>query len=177
MFNKNLLQRLWSPYVVGLCLGVLSWITFGLMGHMLGTSTTFVRIAAAFWSIFSPSHFANSIYYRRHLANNSWINWQFALIIGLFIGSYLAKKLSGSKEVVYVPKLWKKAFGSSFALRAIAAFIGGVFVMFGARFAGGCASGHGLSGSMQLALSGWLFMMGLFIVGIPTALLLYKRSN
>ena len=35
----------WSPYAVGILIGVLSWITFAFMGKALGTSTSMVTIA------------------------------------------------------------------------------------------------------------------------------------
>jgi uncharacterized protein len=174
---KNILQRPWSPYIVGLGLGLLSWLTFGFMGHLLGTSTTFVRLAALFWRVVNPAHLNNSMYYNCYLSEQSWINWQFAVLIGLFVGALLARKLSGAKRAPFVPELWSKGFGRSPLRRVIGAFVGGIFVMFGARLAGGCASGHGLTGGMQFALSGWLFMVGLFGVGIPVALLLYSRSS
>ena len=40
--------------------------------------------------------------------------------------------------------------------RFAAAFVGGAIEMYGARLAGGCASGHGISGTLQLALSSWV---------------------
>ena len=46
--------------------------------------------------------------------------------------------------------------------------------MFGARLAGGCPSGHGLSGLSQLAVSGFLAAAGFFAGGIIMARLLYR---
>jgi hypothetical protein len=48
--------------------------------------------------------------------------------------------------------------------------------MYGARLADGCTSGHGISGCLQLAVSGWLFFIVMFASGILTAKLLYGRS-
>jgi uncharacterized membrane protein YedE/YeeE len=41
--------------------------------------------------------------------------------------------------------------------------------VFGARLAGGCTSGHIISGITQLSLSGMLFGAGVFMSGILTA--------
>ena len=77
-----------------------------------------------------------------------------------------------------VPATWSQQFGSSSAKRLIAAFLGGVIIMYGARMAGGCTSGHGISGSLQLALSSWTFFLTMFAAGIVTALVLFhKRAN
>ena len=46
----------------------------------------------------------------------------------------------------------------------------------GSRLAGGCTSGHMMSGIMQTSLSGYLFAAGAFAAGIPTAILLFKRE-
>ena len=63
------------------------------------------------------------------------------------------------------------------AVRAIGAFLGGIVAMFGARLAGGCPSGHGLSGLMQLSISGFLAMAGFFGAGIVIAHLVYKSGR
>jgi len=49
--------------------------------------------------------------------------------------------------------------------------------MFGARLAQGCTSGHGISGSLQLAVSSWVFVGAFFAVGLATALLLFGREG
>jgi uncharacterized membrane protein YedE/YeeE len=61
--------------------------------------------------------------------------------------------------------------------RMIAAFIGGAILLFGARLAGGCTSGHGISGTMQLALSSWIFFPVMFITGIITARILFRKKT
>jgi uncharacterized membrane protein YedE/YeeE len=47
--------------------------------------------------------------------------------------------------------------------------------MIGARLANGCTSGNGISGSLQLALSGWVFFLTIFASGVATALLFRKE--
>jgi len=56
--------------------------------------------------------------------------------------------------------------------RALLAFTGGVLVLWGARLAGGCTSGHMMSGTMQGALSGWIFAAAVFAAAVPAALLI-----
>jgi uncharacterized membrane protein YedE/YeeE len=59
----------------------------------------------------------------------------------------------------------------------VGAFIGGVILMFGARLAGGCPSGHGLSGNMQLAVSGLLALVFFIVGGMATARILYGNGG
>lgn len=57
------------------------------------------------------------------------------------------------------------------------AFVGGFLVLVGARLAGGCTTGHVLSGMTQLSVSGFLFAFTMFVGGIPVALLLKRRPG
>lgn len=50
-------------------------------------------------------------------------------------------------------------------------FIGGIFLLFGARMANGCTSGHMMSGIMQLSVSSIIFTIVLF----PIAMIAAKR--
>jgi hypothetical protein len=59
----------------------------------------------------------------------------------------------------------------------VRSLLGGFLIMFGARVAGGCTSGHGISGSLQLALSGWIFFIAVFAGGILAALLLKTKET
>ena len=52
----------------------------------------------------------------------------------------------------------------------------GFIVLYGARLAGGCTSGHMMSGMMQTAVSGYIFAAGAFLAGIPIAVLMFKKE-
>ena len=56
-------------------------------------------------------------------------------------------------------------------------FLGGAVLLFGARLAGGCTSGHSLSGGLQLAVSSWIFTASMFAAGVATAFALYGRKG
>ena len=96
-------------------------------------------------------------------------------LIGTFLGSLLSVLASGTFRLEKVPATWARHFGGSPAKRLLAAFLGGVIIMFGARMAGGCTSGHGISGSLQLAVSSWVFFLTMFAFGTLTALLLFRK--
>ena len=44
----------------------------------------------------------------------------------------------------------------------------------GARWGSGCTSGHGISGTAQLAVSGWIAAVCFFAGGILTAVLIFN---
>jgi uncharacterized membrane protein YedE/YeeE len=54
------------------------------------------------------------------------------------------------------------------------AFAGGFIMLFGARIADGCTSGHGLSGMAQLAVSSSVAVAAMFAGGILTAMLMRR---
>jgi uncharacterized membrane protein YedE/YeeE len=96
-------------------------------------------------------------------------------LIGTFLGSLLSVLASRTFRWEKVPATWAQQFGNSASKRLAAAFLGGIIIMFGARMAGGCTSGHGISGSLQLALSSWTFFLTMFGFGILTALVLFRK--
>lgn len=163
----------WSPYVVGAGIGLLSCFSFLSAGHALGITTAFETTAG----LIEKNLPADMIDQNSLLSKPLKIDWGWMLVLGVFLGAYLSSKVSGDRGVPAVPPLWSQRFGSSPAKRYLAAFAGGLVMMIGARIAGGCTSGHGISGSLQLAFSGWLFVAVAFSAGIATALLLFGAKG
>ncbi|MFP4283825.1 MAG: YeeE/YedE thiosulfate transporter family protein, partial [Opitutales bacterium] len=62
----------------------------------------------------------------------------------------------------------------SLGLRSVVAFLGGMAMAFGARLAGGCTSGHGISGTLQLNLASWIALVCFFLGGMAVAFPLYR---
>jgi len=89
----------------------------------------------------------------------------------------IASTISGTFVLKAVPDMWERRFGTSVIKRGVIAFFGGLIAMFGARLAGGCPSGHGLSGSLQLAVSGYIALICFFIGGIIVARTLYGEGK
>ena len=172
-----LFRERWSPYWVGAGIGILSWITFSLMNEALGVSTTFVRVVGLLESTVIPGHVEANSYLAGYIVENPAIEWQMFLVLGLLIGAFVSARMAGSFRVERVPSLWSWRFGESRIKRYSAAFLGGVLVLFGARMAGGCTSGHGLSGGMQLAVSSWVFFLAIFGAGLVTAFTLFGRGG
>ena len=97
-------------------------------------------------------------------------------LVGTFLGA-LASALAGRTfHWATVPPIWAARFGPRPGRRLLASFLGGALLLYGARMAGGCTSGHGISGTIQLAVSSWLFFGVLFAAGLLTAVLLFRRT-
>ncbi len=96
------------------------------------------------------------------------------LVFGVVAGSFFSAIISDDYQVgVWVPSLWASAFGNNAVLRVFVALAGGIILGFGARFAGGCTSGHGISGTLQLAVSSWISAIIFFVGGIIAAHIIY----
>lgn len=75
-----------------------------------------------------------------------------------------------------MPPIWRANFGDSPWRRYLTVFVAGFVVLYGARLAGGCTSGHMMSGMMQTAVSGYVFAAGAFAAGIPLAVYLFRKE-
>lgn len=164
----------WSPYVAGGLSGLVIIISVLWTGQFFGASTSFVRSAGMLGNVFEPERVAQLEYFIRYLPK---FDWQLLFVIGIFLGSFISAVWSGSFKLQGVPDMWAERFGSNPFKRGIVAFIGGIIAMFGARLAGGCPSGHGLSGVSQLAVSGLIAMVFFFIGGIIMTRLIYCGGN
>lgn len=168
----------WSPYLAGALTGGLAiasvFATTRWLGktNYLGASTTFVRAAGFLEQNAAAEHVATNEYYTKEKVR---VDWQFMLVAGIFLGALISAATDKSFKLESVPPTWEKRFGSSIAKRAIWAIAGGIVAMIGARMADGCPSGHGLSGMMQLSVSGFAALALFFGVGVLTAHLFYGR--
>jgi uncharacterized membrane protein YedE/YeeE len=178
--NKMIAPKSWRPYMTGALVGLLATASVLVSTKMLGkpkylgASTTFVRAAGLIEKTVAKDHVENNSYYQSKKVK---IDWQFMFVVGIFIGAFAASMTDKSFKIEKVPPVWSDRFGDNITVRAIGAFLGGISAMFGARLAGGCPSGHGLSGLMQLSISGFLAMAGFFGAGIIIAHVVYKSGK
>jgi len=106
------------------------------------------------------------------------LNYSFIFVAAMILGGLLSSRLRGGLEKGEreISALWRANFGDSKVKRYAAAFVGGFIVLYGARLAGGCTSGHMMSGMMQTSLSGYIFALGAFGAAIPVSLLMFKKG-
>ena len=178
----------------GLLLGLV-FLAAVLLVKPIGVSTQFVILDGILWDMVDPqtvvaspdakSGFASpNAYldksggkYAKSVANP--VNYGFVFVLAIAAGAGLSAFLRGgvARAQRTMPDIWRANFGDSPLKRYLAAFIAGFLVLYGARLAGGCTSGHMMSGVMQTALSGYIFTAGAFLAGIPTAILLFTREG
>lgn len=180
----------WNWKAGGLALGLVFFVAV-LLVKPIGVSTQFVILDGVLWNAVDPSvvtqtetgYTSTNAYlaksdgkYAKSVANP--LNYSFVFVIAMLMGGALSAWARGGvdREERRVSELWRANFGDNPLKRYAAAFIGGFIVLYGARLAGGCTSGHMMSGMMQTALSGYIFAAGAFAAGIPVAMLLYRKE-
>jgi uncharacterized membrane protein YedE/YeeE len=175
-------KRAWSPYMVGAAIGILGVLTAVSAGKYLGASTSFARAAGGIVEAAAPEHYKGLPYYydaakRKETKYAFKIDWQLMLLCGVAVGALLASIGTREFRLKCIPRMWHVRFGKNVFLRWLIAFLGGALAMFGARMGGGCTSGHGVSGIMQLSVSGFVAIACFFVGGIITAKLMYHTKK
>jgi uncharacterized membrane protein YedE/YeeE len=173
-----LTKKSWSPYLVGAGIGMLSWVSFATADRQLGITTAFEYSAALAEQAAAPEIAKPYFEAKTKEAKVPKIDWEWMLVLGVFIGAYASSKMSGDRAPQeIVPPLWRWRFGDSPGVRYAGAFFGGLIMMLGARIAQGCTSGHVISGVLQLALSSWIFVPVMGVTGMTVAFLIYGKEG
>ncbi len=115
----------------------------------------------------------DNIYFQNIAAKSG--TWDKFFLLGAFISGIVISLLRKDFKIKVVYENWSRYKGSSVIKRLIWAFLGGFLLLFGARMAGGCTSGHVISGGMQLAASSMLFAFFVFASFLATGKMFYRK--
>src|SRR5512145_1361312 len=105
-----LYMKQWSPYAVGIGIGVLSWFAFLLSDKPIGVSTAFSRTSGMIEKLFRGKITMEKAYYKKFPPT---IDWEWMLMVGILAGAFLSAGLSDSFRIAWVPMQWGSAFGNS----------------------------------------------------------------
>lgn len=175
----------------GLLLGLVFFAAV-LLVKPIGVSTQFVIFDAMIGDVANPDlitqtdegYASTNAYlaksgakYAKNAANP--LNYSFVFVLAMMGGAALSAFLRGGvgREERRLPAIWKANFGDTPWKRYAVAFAGGFVVLYGARLAGGCTSGHMMSGMMQTSLSGYVFAAGAFLAAIPVSMMMYSKEG
>jgi uncharacterized membrane protein YedE/YeeE len=165
-----------SPYVAGAGIGLLNTLAFATVGRGIGITSAFEDVAALAEQRVAPDATRINPYLQQR-EEKPKLGWEALLVLGVLAGSALSANLAGERPGRTVPATWERRFGPAPAIRLAAAFAGGALMMFGARMAKGCTSGHAINGNSQLAGSSLLFTPIMFASAIATARAMYDEGN
>lgn len=177
-------------------LGVVFFLAV-LLVKPVGVSTQFSILSGIVHSTIEPSvitedveresgYKSTNLYYDKNdgkLASNikNPMNYDFIFVLAIPFGAYVAHILRKKKMKTQFIKS-EEPVQCSVAQKNqwkqyLPPFIGGFILLYGARMADGCTSGHMMSGMMQSSISGYLFAAAVFVVAIPTSILIHKKRN
>jgi uncharacterized protein len=149
-----------SPYLIGAAIGLLNICAFAAFRKGIGVSGAYENSAALAARRLAPdaAHVNEYVKARKEPPKFNWESW---LVLGTILGGMAAARMSGVDDAASVDS----APHAEPKRSPLASAAGGALLMFGARMADGCTSGHALSGTAQGAGSSWLFTPLMFGVG------------
>jgi len=172
------LRRPWPWWIAGPLIGLVVPFVFWYGGKKWGVSSAFRHLCAA--------ALPRKIDYFRY---DWWKegDWNLAMALGILVGGFIGGRVLSHPGYVIAISDAARAHLSSlgitdfhglvphqiFSLKGmltlpgVVVLLGGGFLVgFGARWAGGCTSGHAISGLSNLMLSSLVVVIGFFIGGL-----------
>ncbi|MBL0102118.1 MAG: YeeE/YedE family protein [Saprospiraceae bacterium] len=180
---SEFLTQSWSWWFSGLVISAVMFILL-FFGQSFGFSSNLRTICAAAGA-------GQKVSYLNFSSKNQL--WNIVFLVGAIIGGFLSGSLlQGSEPMVVsaatVRDLQELGFSSPsslqpselFSLEAVLTLkgflilaIGGILVGFGSRYAGGCTSGHAISGLSDLQLPSLIAVVGFFTGGLVMTHLIF----
>jgi hypothetical protein len=100
--------------------------------------------------------------------------WRLPFLAGLLIGGFLSAAFGGGWHLSWALGLFDRHVGWGPAGKVAWMFVGGLFIGFGTRLAGGCTSGHGIFGISNFEWPSLVATISFMTGGIVTTQLLYR---
>ncbi len=157
MFVKIMKAKKWWPIPTGILFAFIGLFTLLISDRPVGALRGYKTLSSILTYIISPDHAENVSYWKYYYWN---IDWTIAFLIGIFLGSLVSSMASGEFKLTTVSDMYSE---SSVPKRWLHSFIGGAIMGIGGCWAGGCILGQLISGVTQLSLSGFIFMMSLWM--------------
>lgn len=167
-------QPYWNPYLGGVALGVVLFLSFVVSGHGLGASGGIANVLAAAGSVVAPEH-VDRTYAWASIAGGTRSpldHWLVFAVVGTMLGGFTSGAFAGRLRLETF-----KGPNISASTRWTLAFLGGGLVGWAARMSRGCTSGQALSGGAVLSVGSWVFMLSVFAGGYALAYFVRRVWN
>jgi len=86
----------WSPYAVGVGIGLLSWLTLLLSDRFIGASTAFARTSGMIERLFRGEAVLTRPYYRKFVPE---IDWEWMFVLGIVLGALGSSPGNGASSL------------------------------------------------------------------------------
>lgn len=148
----DFILRPWPWWLSGILIGLIVPFLFVTIGKGFGISSSLQHIG----SICSPN--SNIAY----LSEHNWRKgiWNLVFIGGIVFGAFVASNWLSAEPIELLPASTYSFVG------IIRLLVGGVLVGFGTRYAGGCTSGHTITGISNFNLPSLVATVFFFIGGL-----------
>ncbi len=146
----------WPFWIGGIAIGVFVLVFLLVEGRLLGVSTGYVDACEAVTD------------------GKARKSWRLPFLAGIIIGGAIAAATGTGLHLTTGMGMADGLMNLPLAGRAVLFTVGGVFVGLGARYAGGCTSGHGIVGVAQLAPSSLISMSAFMAGGFAVTNLLFR---
>ena len=179
----ELIRQPWSWYVSGTAISFVMFLLI-FLGKSFGFSSNLRTICAACGADRKISFFNYN--WRREI-------WNLVFLLGAILGGFIAHEYLSNHQPIKISTatindLSKYGFAAPTSLQPAELFslksmfsikgfsilaIGGLLIGFGTRYAGGCTSGHAISGLSNLQLPSLIAVIGFFIGGLIMSFLIF----
>jgi|SRR5581483_6090340 len=144
-------------YVIGPAIGLLVIGLFAIANKPLGASGAYMQV----------------LFFWQHRAGTEV--WRCCYYVGIIAGAALVGVLRPGSSVGLQYGLLGQAL--PLPLLALVLFTAGIAMGYGARWAGGCTSGHGLCGTSQLSPASFAVTITFFAVAVGVTLVLHALTG
>jgi uncharacterized membrane protein YedE/YeeE len=149
--------------LAGASIAIITLLMLWTTNHRLGISTGFEDIC---------SLVLRAPYLRRAEVLDGRA-WRIPFLVGLLIGGMLSAILARGWTPIWELGVFDAAIGLGPAGKLAWMFVGGLFIGFGTRLAGGCTSGHGIFGMSNFDKASIVSTVSFMATGIVTTAILY----
>lgn len=148
----ELIMQPWPWWLSGILVGLTVPLLYFLAGQGFGISTSLQQVGA----MCSPG--SKLAYFKDY--NRRKGMWTLMFVIGITMGGFVATHYLSSAPIEFLPESYMNVGG------AVRLFLGGILIGFGTRYAGGCTSGHAITGIANLNWPSLVATIFFFVGGL-----------
>ena len=149
---QEFIMQPWPWWLSGILIGLTVPLLYILAGRSFGISTSLQQIGA----MCLPK---SNLPYFKDFNRRKGI-WLLYFVAGIAIGGFVATQFLSSSPVEFLPASYWSVGG------AVRLLMGGFLIGFGARYAGGCTSGHAITGISNLNWPSLVATIFFFVGGL-----------
>ena len=157
----------------GILMSGLLLLTFSIYGadRAIGASTYVPYVASLIFNL-DPEKYS----YIEHIKSSG--SWEGVMLLGVLFGGFITSVfITKSFRFSLIPTAWKDYKNNSVLSRLLWSFFSGFIMIIGARLAGGCTSGHFMSGMSQMAVSAMIFGVVVMVTLVVTGKFFYNTKG